>query len=103
MNKNKGLTPEKKEQLKELIGICQSPISLSLLCMEERYKMSKPLIEFIICESGDWEILRMNLGEDFNHGFHSIPNGSWICLLEVLGYEVEIKCISDEDMEMGNY
>ena len=79
------------------------PVSLSLLNMEERYKMSKPLIELITCESGDWEVLRMNLGEDFNWGGHSISNQGWKLLLERLGYEVETKCISDEDMEMGEY
>ena len=27
--------------------------------------MSKPLIELITCECGDWEVLRVNFGEDF--------------------------------------
>ena len=65
--------------------------------------MSKPLIEYITSESGDWKILRMNLGEDFNYEGHSIPNHEWIKLLKLLGYEVEEKEISDEDMEYGNY
>lgn len=65
--------------------------------------MSKPLIELITCESGDWEVLRMDLGESFEFGNHSIPNGVWIKLLEKLGYEVKQKKISDEDMEEGNY
>jgi len=65
--------------------------------------MSKPLIELIFPESGDWEVLRMNLGEDFKHEGHSIPNGAWIKLLEILGYEVEVKYISDEDMEHERY
>jgi len=34
---NKGLTPKKKKQLKELMGSCKCPISLSLLSMDERY------------------------------------------------------------------
>jgi len=34
-----GLTPEKKEKLKELMGSCSSPISWSLVSLEERYKM----------------------------------------------------------------
>lgn len=65
--------------------------------------MSKPLIELITCDSGDWEILRMNLGEDFAYEGHSIPNGVWIKLLEQLGYMVETNCISDENMENGEY
>lgn len=63
----------------------------------------KDLIELINCESGDWEVLRVNLGEDFEYSGHSIPNHEWIRLLKMLGYEVEIKTISDEDMEEENY
>ena len=61
--------------------------------------MSKPLIELITCKSGDWEVLRMNLGENFQFEDYSTPNFVWIALLKTLGYEVETKCISDEDME----
>ena len=98
-----GLTPEKKEILKSLMGSVKCPVSLSLLSMEERYKMSKPLIELIVSESGDWEVLRMNLGEEFKHEGHSISNHGWIGLLEVLGYEVDVREIFDEDMENENY
>lgn len=65
--------------------------------------MSKPLIELITCESGDWEVLRTNFGEDFKYEGHSIPDGVWVKLIEQLGYEVETREISDEDMEMGEY
>lgn len=65
--------------------------------------MSKPLIELITCDSGDWEILRMNLGEDFKESGHRIYNGNWINLLKILGYEVIEKEISDEDMKYGKY
>lgn len=65
--------------------------------------MNKPLIELIKCESGDWQVLRMNLGEDFDYEGHSIPDSEWIKLIESLGYEVGVKYISDEDMEEGNY
>lgn len=65
--------------------------------------MSKPLIELITCESGDWSILRVNNEEDFEASGHSISNFDWIELLNLLGFEVEVKEISDEDMEMGNY
>ena len=65
--------------------------------------MSKPFIELITCESGDWEVLRVNLGEDFDFSGHSIPNHEWVRLIKMLGYEVEEKEISDEDMEFENY
>jgi len=65
--------------------------------------MSKPLIELITCNAGDWSVLRVNLGEDFEFQGHSIPNHEWIRLLELLGYKVEERNISDEDMEYGNY
>ena len=103
-DKNKGLTPEKKEQLKELMGSCPSPISWSLVNMEERYKMSiRPLIELITCESGDFEVLQVNLGEDFYREGHRISNQDWIKLLKELGYPVTKKCLSDENMEYGDY
>lgn len=65
--------------------------------------MSKPLIELITCEAGDWAVLRMNLGEGFRAEGHSISNWDWIELLDVLGFKIECKCISDEDMEYGRY
>lgn len=65
--------------------------------------MSKPLIELITCESGDWEVLRVNLGEDFQEEGHSINHWQWIDLIKLLGYEVEKREISDEDMEYQNY
>ena len=65
--------------------------------------MSKPLIELINCEGGDWSVLRVNYGEDFEYEGHSIPDHEWINLLNMLGFKVERKCISDEDMEYGKY
>ena len=65
--------------------------------------MSKPFIELISCESGDWEILRVNFGEDFFREGHSISNYDWINLLKILGYNIEAKEISDEDMEYRKY
>ena len=71
---------------------------------ERRIKLSsKPLIELVTCEAGDWEVLRVNYGEDFEFDGHSISNYTWIKLLNLLGYEVEEKHISDEDMEYGRY
>ena len=60
---------------------------------------SKPYIKLTTCESGDWEILEMNLGEDFRISGHSINNYHWIALLGQLGFEVEIEEISDGEME----
>jgi len=65
--------------------------------------MSKPLIELITCKSGDWEVLRMNLGEDFLCDGHSISNQDWIHLLKELGFKVKTRCISDKNMEYGKY
>ena len=65
--------------------------------------MSKPHIELFSNKSGDWEVLRLNLGEDFIAVGHSISGHHWIELLETLGYEVNYKEISDENMEEGNY
>jgi hypothetical protein len=62
--------------------------------------MSKLLIQLITCEDGDWEVLRMNLGEDFSYEGHGIPNEVWIRLLKKLGYNVEIIEISNDKMEM---
>ena len=58
-------------------------------------------IEFVTCERGDWEVLKLN-GEVFDAG-HSIPPFKWIDLLRELGFTVEEKEISDEDMEEGNF
>jgi len=101
-----GLTPEKKATLKGLMGSCKCPISLSLLCMEERYKMSiKPLIELITCESGDWEVLRIKTDEvDMEYSGHSIGNYIWLeTMRDYLGCDIAMKEISDEDMEIKKY
>lgn len=65
--------------------------------------MSKPLIELITCDEGDWEVLRVNYGEDFQEEGHRINNDGWIDLLELLGYKVEEICISNERMESRDY
>jgi hypothetical protein len=98
---NNGLTFEKKEELKELIG----SVKLSIIdTKEEKYnKTDKPLIEFITCKSGDWKVLKMNFGKDFHSEGHNIPDSTWINLINKLGYEVEVKWISDEDMENSRY
>ena len=63
----------------------------------------KPFIELITCESGDFEVLQINLGEDFIREGHRISNEDWIRLLKELGYPVTEKCLSDENMEYGDY
>jgi len=63
----------------------------------------KPLIELITCESGDYEVLQVNLGEDFFREGHRISNHDWVHLLKELGYPVVKKCLSDEDMGYGDY
>lgn len=63
--------------------------------------MSKPLIELITCESGDWVVLRVEMEEQYTG--HSIPDFEWIKLLDNLGFKIEKKCISDKRMEEGNY
>lgn len=65
--------------------------------------MVRPTIELITCQSGDWEVLRINGEDDFEQEGHSISNTDWIRLLNYLGYEVKIRCISDEDMENEDY
>lgn len=59
-------------------------------------------IEIISCESGDWEVLKVD--DEVYYQGHEIHNEIWIRLLKskfnVKFVETEI---SDEDMEMGNY
>jgi hypothetical protein len=63
--------------------------------------MGKPKIELITCDSGDWEVLRVD-GEVFTEN-HRLSNLDWIRFLNRLGYQVKEVGILDEDMEMGNY
>lgn len=59
----------------------------------------KDFIKLITCESGDWQILKVN-GVEFASG-HDIPDYKWIELLSKhYGCETEIECISDEEMEL---
>lgn len=56
-------------------------------------------ISIITCESGDWTILRY---EDVERSGHRIELEDIEDLLKYLGYEVEYKEISDEEMEELN-
>ena len=63
--------------------------------------MSKPQIELIRCNSGDWEVLKID-SEIFAEN-HKLSSYDWVRFLDKLGYKIEEIEISDEDMEMGNY
>lgn len=63
--------------------------------------MSKPRIELITCNSGDWEVLKID-SEIFAEN-HRLSSYDWVRFLDKLGYKIEEIEISDEDMEMGNY
>lgn len=58
--------------------------------------MASNKIKFITNESGDWEIARY---EDFEASGHRLTMWDYKELLEFLGYEVEVKEISDDEME----
>lgn len=56
-------------------------------------------VKLTTCESGDWQILEIN-GVEWSSG-HSIPEHDWLFLLsEHFGCQVEMTCISDEEMEL---
>lgn len=63
--------------------------------------MEKPKIEFVTCEGGDWEVLKIN--EKVFEANHVIDYPIWIEFLKELGFEVVEAEISDEDMEKGIY
>lgn len=64
-------------------------------------------IDLITCDSGDYEVLRLNdklnKNKEVSYEGHSISSHQWMDLIKNLGYDVREKCISDEDMEMENY
>lgn len=63
--------------------------------------MDKNIVELITCDSGDWEVLKLN-GKVFEEG-HSIPSYAWLELLSVFNVESNEVSISDEEMEFGQY
>ena len=63
--------------------------------------MGKTRIELITCDSGDWEVLKID-GEIFAEN-HRLSSYDWVRFLNKLKCEIEEIEISDEDMEMGNY
>ena len=58
-------------------------------------------VELITCETGDWEVLKLN-DEIIAEG-HSLSNMDWFTLLDKLDVLFGGTEISDEDMENGNY
>lgn len=59
-------------------------------------KVTKDKIKLTTNESGDWAILKY---KDFKREGHQIREYDWIDLLEYLGYKIEDKEISNEEME----
>ena len=58
-------------------------------------------VKVITCDSGDWEVLKLN-NKIIAEG-HSLSNIDWFTLLDFLRVLFEKDNISDEDMENGNY
>jgi len=65
--------------------------------------IAKREIEIITCESGDWEVVRVGDGREFIESGHSINGHQWVKLLKYLGFDVKEICLSDEEMEDGDY
>jgi hypothetical protein len=67
--------------------------------------MSKPLIQYITSDSGDWAVLRVKTDEaETEYSGHSIGFFVWLEVMrDYLKCDIEMKCISDEDMENENY
>lgn len=58
-------------------------------------------IGLVTNESGDWEVLLLN-GEIYYEG-HDIPAFIWLNLITELGYVVNTRELTDEEMECGMY
>ena len=83
------------DRLQEQVDDLNEEISdLEQLLKEE--KIAKEKIKLTTNESGDWAILEY---KDFKLEGHQIREYDWIDLLEYLGYKIEDKEISDEEME----
>ena len=56
-------------------------------------------IKITTCDSGDWTIVEID-GKEVASG-HSISNHDWLGILsEYFDADIEMDCISDEEMEM---
>lgn len=58
--------------------------------------MSRPRVQIISNESGDYKILRY---DEFEASGHSLSKYDFKELLEYLGYDCDVEEISDEEME----
>lgn len=80
---------EKISELEDYSGLLQDRWERTIKLMEDKIKLTSN-------ESGDWSILKY---KDFKREGHQIREYDWIDLLEYLGYKIEDKEISDEEME----
>ena len=80
---------EEVSDLEDYSGVLQDRWEMVAKLMEDKIKLTTN-------ESGDWSILKY---KDFKREGHQISDWDWIELLNLLGYEVENKEISDEEME----
>lgn len=56
-------------------------------------------VKLITCESGDWNIVEVD-GKEFVGG-HTISDHDWLGILaECFDADIEVVCISDDEMEM---
>lgn len=87
---------EQVDELNEEISDLENYSSILQERLERVAKLMEDKIKLITNESGDWAILKY---KDFKRDGHQISDWDWIELLNLLGYEVENKEISDEEME----
>ena len=83
------------DRLQEQVDDLNEEIS-DLEKLLKKGEVTKDKIILTTNESGDWAILEY---KDFKLEGHQIREYDWIDLLEYLGYKIEDKEISDEEME----
>lgn len=65
--------------------------------MKKENKSNELKIELITCESGDYEVLKVN--DEIYYTGHSIPNDIWLEVFKLSGNKIIKTSISDEEME----
>lgn len=65
--------------------------------MKESIKNCELKIELITCESGDYEVLKVN--DEVYYSGHSIPSNVWMDVFRLNGNKTLTTSISDEEME----
>lgn len=88
-------TEDEVDRLQEQVDDLNEEVS-DLEHLLKEGKISKEKIKLTTSESGECAILQY---EDFFREGHVIAEFDWMDLLKYLGYEVEEKEISDEEME----